>query len=152
MSLENFNNLITEFCKSIDLADPLINDEGYYSFVLDGDQTIEIQYDFDSRMVILFCKLGQITSTNRNEVIKDILDANVLWRGTGGGTLGLDSSSGLITLSYQESADHMPYSRFEAILGLLISNAENWMHRISTESYAQENSEEQTPPSGSITV
>lgn len=152
MSLDNFNNLITEFCKSVDLADPLLNDDGYYSFVLDGDQTIEIQYDFDSHMVSFFIKLGQITSTNRDEVIKDILDANVLWRGTGGGTLGLDSASGLLTLAYQESADHMPYSRFETLLGLLISNAENWMNRISTESYAQGNTEEHTPPSGSITA
>jgi hypothetical protein len=150
MSVDNYNNLITGFCRSVGMVDPLINDDGYYSFLLDDNLSVEVQYDFDSKMVSFFLQLGPITSTNRDGVIKDMLDANVLWRGTGGGTLGLDSASGLVTLAYQESAESMPYSRFEAILGLLISNAEIWMNRIATESLVQNSFSEHSLAPGAL--
>lgn len=150
MSIDNFNYLIKGFCQSVDMADPPINDDGYYSFLLDDNLSVEIQYELDSKMVSFFLQLGPITSTNRDGVIMDILDANVLWRGTGGGTLGLDSASGIVTLAYQESVESMLYSRFEAILGLLISNAEIWINRIATEPLNQKNRSEHGLADGAL--
>lgn len=152
MSADNFNSLIAEFCKSVDMTTPVINDDGYYSFVLDDDQIIEIQYDTDSAMLSFLVQLGLITSTKRENVIKDILDANVLWRGTGGATLGLDSSTGIVTLGYQEGAEHMTYSRFESIIGLMIANAETWLNRIASESSAQPYAKSKDLPPGMTAV
>lgn len=146
MSTVNFNSLVAEFCKSVGLEGVCVNDDGYYSFSLDENLAVELQYETDSGMIGFFLQLGQVSSANRAGIMADMLDANVLWRGTGGGTLGLDSSSGIATLAYQETVEHMSYSRFEAILGLLISNAEIWAKRISADSAAPGNPGERIPP------
>lgn len=150
MSTNHFNHLISEFSKAIGLPELLTNDEGYYCFLLEDDLVIHIDHDSDSSMTKFFIQLGQIRSTNRDAVMADMLDANVLWRGTGGATLGLDSVSGIVTLAYQESVMHMAYSRFEAILVLLISNSKIWMDRISSEPAVQSDSEPDLLPRDAV--
>lgn len=106
------------------------SDDDYYSFSVDDSLIVEIKYESDSELVCFFVQLGVIDAPNKGEITEDILDANVLWRGTGGVTLGQDSATGIVTLAYQERIEHMTYSRFEEILDTVISSAQVWAERI----------------------
>ena len=133
MSAPHLTSLVAEFCKSIGLPELVPSDDDYYSFSVDDSLIVEIKYESDSDLVCFFVQLGFIDAPNKDEIIEDILDANVLWRGTGGVTLGRDSATGIVTLAYQERIEHITYPRFEEILETVISSAQVWAARIKGE-------------------
>lgn len=136
MSDSALDHLLAELCKTIALPEFVPDEDDYYRFSVDGEHVIEIKHDPDTRLLHFFVQLGGIHPEQEDEILEEILDANVLWRGTGGVTLGRDSTTGFVTLSFQENIEHMSYQRFEEIFGTMISNAEFWSSRIRGEAQA----------------
>jgi len=138
MGIDRLNPLLEEFCKTAGLPELTPNKDNYYVFEVNDSLHVEIKYDTDSELVIFFVQLGLIHPDQQESLIPEILDANVLWRGTGGVTLGQDSATGMVTLAYQERIDGMSCQRFEEIFEIVISNAESWHARVSGESLSQD--------------
>lgn len=133
MNTAKLNALLSQFHKTVEFPDFVASDSNYYCFSINDSLMLELKYNPDNDFLDFFLQLGLIHPDHKDEVIIEILDANVLWRGTGGVTLGQDSATGMVTLSFQESVDSMSYQRFEQILETVVSAAEYWSHRIAGE-------------------
>lgn len=136
MSSTKFNALLADFYAQVEFPKFVANDDDYYCYAIDGSLVLELKYNPDNDFLDFFIQLGFIHPDHKDEVITDILDANVLWRGTGGVTLGQDSATGMVTLSYQESVDTMSYRRFEQVIETVVSSAEYWADRIAGKNQA----------------
>ena len=136
VSSSNLNALLSEFYKSVGFPVFVEHEDGYYCFTVDDSLLLELKFNPDSCILDFFLQLGFIHPDYKDEVIVEILDANVLWRGTGGVTLGQDSATGMVTLSFQENIEYMSYQRFAQILETVVSSAEYWADRIAGRSAA----------------
>jgi len=131
MSSTNVNTLLSEFYKAVGFPDFVAHEDGYYCFTVNDSLLLELKHHPDSGVIDFFLQLGLIHPDHKDEVIVEILDANVLWRGTGGVTLGQDSATGMVTLSYQENVETMSYQRFAQILETVVLSDEYWADRIA---------------------
>ncbi len=136
MSVNNLNALLSEFYKTVEFPEFFEHGDGYYCFTVDDSLVLELKHHSDSNFLDFFVQLGFVHPDHKDDVIADILDANVLWRGTGGVTLGQDSATGMVTLSFQENIEYMSYQRFAQILETVVSSAEYWADRIAGRSVA----------------
>lgn len=131
MSSNNLNALLSDFYRKVGLADFVVNEDDYYCFTIDDSLLLELKYHPQSGVVDFFVQLGLIDPAKKDEILIEILDANVLWRGTGGVTLGQDSTTGMVTLAYQENVEHMSSTRFEQIIETVLISAEYWAGRVA---------------------
>ena len=131
MSSTNLNALLSEFYKAVGFPDFVEQEDHYYCFTVNDTLLLELKFHPDNNVLDFFLQLGFIHPDREDEIIAEILDANVLWRGTGGVTLGQDSATGMVTLSYQENIEYMSYQRFAQILETVVSSAEYWAARVA---------------------
>ena len=126
-------DLLKDFGSTIGTPDLSPDEEGYVCFAVDENLIIHLQYEQELETLRFFTGLGEVSAVNKAAVIEDLLNANVLWRGTGGATLGLDSQKDVVTMAYQEPISNISYGRFEQILEGFLTTAEQWMRRIQGE-------------------
>ena len=131
MSSNNLNALLSEFYRKVGFADFVENEDDYYCFTVNDSLLLELKYHPESGVIDFFVQLGLIDPERRDEILIEILDANVLWRGTAGVTLGQDSTTGMVTLAYQENVEHMSSQRFEQIIETVLTSAEYWAGRVA---------------------
>lgn len=145
-------DLLKEFGDTIGVSDMAPDEDGYVSFSVDDDLIIHLQYEQESEGLRFFASLGEVSPVDRASVIADMLDANVLWRGTGGATLGLDSEKDVVTMAYQEPIGNMSYGRFEQLLDGFLITAEQWTRRIQGDAGAADKEPAVGDMQGSIRV
>lgn len=133
MSIENFNQLLAEFGSGIGLKELTADQDGYCSLLVDDDHTLHLKYDDDTESFRFFMELGTLPEESRQQMSADILDANVMYRGTGGCVLGVDALSKKLTICFDERLAGTDQPRFENLLHGFLNNAQAWRQKIRTE-------------------
>ncbi len=103
---------------------------GAWALTFDDTVTVNVDYEEEIGLLTFFCKLGCIPQENAVDICSLLLEANVLWAGTGGATLGVIPEDKSVVLSYQERAEQMDRTRFETILSGMVDIAEFWSGKI----------------------
>ena len=152
MSLENFNQLLNEFGSGIGLEELAADSEGYCSLEVDGDQVLHLKYDEETDALRFFMELGFLPEETRDRNITDILDANVMCRGTGGCVLGVDSRTSTLTICFDERIEGMNRLRFEQLLNNFLSNAEIWTKRIQPAAAETSVADDTLPDHGNFAI
>lgn len=123
-------DLLKEFGIKIGAPDLAPDEDGYTCISIDDTFVVHLIYESEPEALRLFAELCKAPSDRMGEVMKELLDANVLWRGSGGATLGLDSGKNVITMAYQEPIGTLSVARLEQIIETFIITGENWIKRI----------------------
>ena len=73
--------------------------DGQCGITVDATITVHLLHDPQAEAVALFAVVGTLPADRRAVVLELLLAANLFWRGTGGGTLGLDQTDDAIVLA-----------------------------------------------------
>jgi hypothetical protein len=111
-----------------------VDDEGCCALTFADKITVNLDYDDELDLLTLYCRLGTIAPDRAATIYPLLLEANVLWAGTGGATLGVIPDDRSVVLAYQERAAAIDGQRFESLLSGLVDAAEFWMKLIEDRS------------------
>jgi hypothetical protein len=131
MSLEHINELLQELGKNIGLPDLKANDEGLCSLRFDDRVTIDLEANKETGALIYSSLVATLVPHQTEKFYPEILEANLLWVGTGGATLGVDPATLNVFMCYQEKLEGMEYLRFQDLLKGFSDVALFWNKRIN---------------------
>jgi hypothetical protein len=143
--MERFQNLLKELGANVGLADLKPNNDGLCSLRFDDRVTIDLEYHEESTSLIFSSIIGTLLTHQTEKIYPDLLEANLLWAGTGGATLGVDPVTLSAFLCYQERIEEMDFVRFQDLLKGFSDVAIFWNKRLQEE--PSPDSSENTPTS-----
>ena len=133
MSMERFQNLLKELGVNVGLADLKPNNDGLCSLRFDDRVTIDLEYHEESTSLIFSSIIGTLLAHQTEKIYPDLLEANLLWAGTGGATLGVDPVTLSAFLCYKERIEEMDFVRFQDLLKGFSDVAIFWNKRLQEE-------------------
>ncbi|MEZ5582387.1 MAG: type III secretion system chaperone [Candidatus Competibacteraceae bacterium] len=105
------------------------NDEGLFSIGLD-DFILNMELTTNGDTVTLTTWLAEIPEARRSEAAQQIADANYLFYGTQGATLGMNRSTGDVVLAVRMPTDTLTSERLSQAIENFMGIAENWQSRL----------------------
>ncbi|MFI0347706.1 MAG: type III secretion system chaperone [Chthoniobacterales bacterium] len=130
MSIEHFNNLLKDLGKSVGLPDLKPGSQGLCSLRFDDRVTIDLECNEDSGALIFSSIVGTLAPHEAESFYPLLLEANLLWAGTGGATLGVDPATLSVFMCYQEKITGMEFLRFQELLKGFSDTALYWNQRL----------------------
>ncbi len=126
---EKFDALLTHLAQTLGLGEVDKASENVCSF---GSENMYVTLIHQHDTLIYMTNVGNIPMGSAAAQIKDILlSANVLYRGTRGGTLGVEET-GIISYCYQCSLAELTNESFLVILENYMSVAKKWTEHIAS--------------------
>lgn len=130
MSNESFNNLLQELGKNVGLPDLKANEEGLCSLRFDDRVTIDLEANKETGALIYSSIVATLVPHQTEQFYPELLEANLLWVGTGGATLGVDPATLSVFICYQEKLEGLEFIRFQDLLKGFSDVAIFWNKRI----------------------
>lgn len=130
MSLDLLKSLVQELGQVIQLPDLAPDEDGYCCLSFDEKITVHIQLDKDTNNLTFFTEVGKVEDVHKLYVYEQLLEANVFWLGTHGATLGVNTSTMMANLGYQEPIQNLDFQRFQQLLEGFVNTAESWIDKL----------------------
>lgn len=130
MSLDLLKSLVKELGQVIQLTDLNPDEDGYCCLSFDEKITVHIQLDKDTNNLTFFTEVGKIEEEHKLYMYEQLLEANVFWLGTHGATLGVNTSTMMANLGYQEPIQNIDFQRFQQLLEGFVNTAESWIDKM----------------------
>lgn len=97
---EAYTALLEDTCRHLGVAEPApVIDSGMLN--IDG---VDVYFDLRdvplAPNVVIYAQLGAVPPEAPAEVLRNLLEANLLWAGTGGATIGLHPDTHMAVLAY----------------------------------------------------
>ena len=105
------NNLLEEFGASTGMPELELDEENRCNLMFD-EVAVSFELSPDEASVYLYSYLGDVVNNDSKAVFSALLDANYLFRGTLGATLGVDEASGRVVMIRLEDLSTLRLSRF----------------------------------------
>lgn len=132
MLIEQFNELLETLGKNIGLSNLKADKAGLCSLRFGNTITIDLECNEERGALIISTLIGTLNSkTDKEKVYTELLEANLLWRGTGGATLGIDSTTKTVFMCYQEPMSLLNFNRFQELLKGFSDTAIFWNKHLS---------------------
>ncbi|MCF7729398.1 MAG: type III secretion system chaperone [Chthoniobacterales bacterium] len=128
--MEQFQNLLKELGASVGLPDLKPSDDGLCSLRFDDRVTIDLECNDETGAIIFSSIVATLLPYQTEKLYPDLLEANLLWAGTGGATLGVDPATLSVFMCYQEKIIGMEFLRFQELLKGFSDVALFWNKRI----------------------
>lgn len=130
MSNDNAHQVLREFGAKIGLPQIDFNSDNFCTLAFD-DVIVNFELPGDGEYLAFYLWIAAIEEERRPEVAQAVADANYLFSGTHGATLGMSRSSGDLVLAAQVADATLTLPRLEQILENLINLAEAWRIRLT---------------------
>ena len=124
------NNLLGEFGTAIGMPELELDEENRCNLMFD-EVAVSFELSPDEASVFLYSYLGDVVSNNSRAVFAALLDANYLFRGTMGATMGVDGASGRVVMIRSEDLSTLRLSRFQSLVEEFVNLAELWQNRLA---------------------
>lgn len=124
MSSENYRNLIKELANVLGIPEMQADEEGYCFLKVDEKLMLTIFYDENANLLTLYSDIGTYNEDNEKMIFQRLLEANYLWAGTSGATLGINSKNKTIIMAYRETLENLSFQRFFNIIETFLNTAE----------------------------
>jgi hypothetical protein len=128
--MEQFQNLLKELGASVGLPDLKPSDDGLCSLRFDDRVTIDLECNDETGAIIFSSIVATLLPYQTEKLYPELLEANLLWAGTGGGTLGVDPATLSVFICYQEKIIGMEFLRFQELLKGFSDVALFWNKRL----------------------
>ena len=130
MSADIMKHLLQDFGKTIGIAELQLDNEARCNLLFD-DIGVSFELAPKEESVYLYAMLGVAPSTGLEPIYTQLLDANYIFKGTQGATIGVEASSNSIVLIREERLENMQLSRFEATVKAFVDLAESWREKLN---------------------
>lgn len=127
--LEHYFALLQELADHLQIsAGELLQSE---EVVID-DLAVGLTYAGDDEVgdIVFFCDLGSIPKERVMSVQQVLLEANALWRGTSGATLGIHPGSGSVIMCGRVPLEGATAQGFTGVLDVFVDAAQFWRAHI----------------------
>jgi hypothetical protein len=137
MERDNVDRLLSEFGAIIGITELALDENGFACLFFDD---IGINIELDERNEYLYCyaNVGDLPEDPGLTLCETLLEANLLFRLTGGGTLGIDKENKLVALVDTIPLSGLDLQTFEKRLGHFVKMTENWQNKINALTRSQE--------------
>ncbi|MCY4155774.1 MAG: type III secretion system chaperone [Gammaproteobacteria bacterium] len=125
----NFDNLLAELGAAIGIPELCANEDNICKLLFD-EVAVSLELCEDNESFYICCALGQAGPDANPAQLAALLDANYLFSGTGGATLGVDKTSGSIVMIRSERLSALRQPQFLAVLEEFVNLAEFWQARL----------------------
>ena len=122
--------LLREYGDVTGLGALAFDDEGHCRLEFNERVLVDVAFDEPRGAIVLMTPLGEVRLGDRPELAADMLDANALWRGTRGATLGIDRASGLAVLALAVPLAGLELGRLERRVDEFVGTAGRWLDRV----------------------
>lgn len=129
--MQTMKDLLKAFGATVGIVNLAPDESGYACLSVDDTFLIHLVYDEASANLRMFSELCDVPSASERSVMRALLDANVMWRGSNGATFGLDSEKKVVTFAYQEAIAQFSPARFEQVLEAFIVTGERWKMQLA---------------------
>lgn len=123
-------NLIAEFGASLGIPDLALDEENRCNLMFD-EVAVSFELSPDEEAVYVYAYLGDVVRAGNKELFAALLDANYLFKGTRGATIGVDEASGRVVMIRAEDLSAMRLSRFQSLVEEFINLAELWQKKLA---------------------
>ncbi len=130
MSLEHFQELIKIFGERIGIPHLELHPQGIYSLRFDDRVTIDLEYNERQNMLLLSSLVGVLKENERGVFYRELLEANLMWAGTNGATIGVDPASLAVFICYQEQLKGISLKQFQQTIKQFSDTALFWNQRL----------------------
>ena len=131
MSLEHFRRLIKMFGEHIGIPYLESHPQGLCSLRFDDRVTIDLEYNEEQGAILLSSLVGVLKPEESKLFYDELLEANLLWGGTSGATIGLDPASLTVFLCYQEQLKGISLDQFQQLVKRFSDTALFWNQRLA---------------------
>ena len=131
MPLEQFHQLLNMFGETVGISYLESHPQGLCSLRFDDRVTIDLEYNEKQNAILLSSLVGVLKQEERKLFYDELLEANVLWGGTGGATIGVDPASLAVFLCYQEQFNGVSLAQFQQLIKQFSDKALFWNQRIA---------------------
>ncbi len=125
---EEFQQRVAELGEAAGVANLQPNDDGVCAIELYDGTTVELSCD--SEALILSADLGPLPDETAADWYPQLLEANFLWVGTRGATLGLYPPTKQVALAYREPMQCVTLERFAELLENFRQTVTYWRDRL----------------------
>ncbi|WP_142849300.1 CesT family type III secretion system chaperone [Telmatospirillum sp. J64-1] len=129
---ERYKALIEALCVQMNIG----NAAGVYeSGILDVEGQnifLELSEADGTEEVLVYSDLGAIPQEKAGEIHRNLLEANLLWAGTGGGTLGLHPDTGSAVLAYRLPVEGVTGEALAAVISQFARVSQFWRDFIAS--------------------
>lgn len=143
MSLEHFQQLIKKFGEQIGVPNLETHPQGICSLRFDDRVTIDLEYSEEQDALLLSSLVGVLKQQESKEFYGELLEANLLWGGTSGATIGIDPVSLAVFLCYQEQLKGISLEKFQQSIKKFSDAVLFWNQRLAEGPRKKEKKSEQ---------
>lgn len=144
MSLEHFQQIIKKFGEQIGVPNLETHPQGLCSLRFDDRVTIDLEYSEEHDTLLLSSLVGVLKIQERKQFYAELLEANLLWGGTSGATIGVDPASLAVFLCYQEKLKSISLEKFQESIKKFSNAALFWNQRLAEGPRKKESKKSQT--------
>lgn len=128
---EEIDDLLRRLGERLGLEDLAWDDGGECTLEVDDHLTVAMYVDDADQNLVLYAVVGQADEDSAPQVYRELIEANLLWKGTGGATLGADPDAGTVILAKELPLTVLDLDSWEHHLGEFVSVTERWTARLT---------------------
>ena len=138
MLVQTCNSLLR--CLGVEIGIPeLALDAANCSVVAFDSVVVNFELDDDSGQFFLYSNLGTVPAAGSSALYEQLLDGNLMGKGTRGATLGLDRRARRVVLHQGLPAQRLSDVEFKTAVENFVDVAEAWTQRVSEAEAAARN-------------
>jgi hypothetical protein len=108
-----------------------LNADGRLTLTFDGRLEVTLEHEPEEGRLVLWALLAEFGAERPPALLAELLDANFLWRATGGATLALEQGSGKVVLSQALPVAGLEAAALERAIETFVSAAMHWSAHIA---------------------
>ena len=128
--LQSCNGLMRALGAGVGIPE-LALDEAHCCTLAFDAVVVNFELEESSGQLFLYASLGAMPAAGSSALYEQLLDGNLLWKDTGGATLGLDREGKRVVLQQGLLVEHLAEVEFEAAVERFVDMAEAWTRRVS---------------------
>lgn len=129
MSERIMNSLLKAFGQSIGMPDLKMDEENRCNLLFD-DMAVSFELSEKQNSMYIYSQVAALTTDERDKVSAALLDANYVFRGTGGAAFGVEQETGSVVLIREERLEGFQLSQFEPIVETFVNLVEDWQQKL----------------------
>ena len=125
-----FLSLLADFAEAASLPPPSTDEQGF--IVLQADSmAVFLRSSADTLEMEFFGEIGRLAETPPQELLEELLQANLAWQGTHGATLGLDCKTRMLMICARRPLQGMTLQSFQQTLEDFLQTMTHWVQKIN---------------------